>query len=47
MQIDDVVVDRTRFKDVESAFVTSKQIWNKNLLMLDLSSKAIEQFKKK
>jgi len=40
VQIDDVL-------DFERALATLKQFWNKDLLMLHLSSKAFEHFKRK
>ena len=42
VQIGDVLVDKIGFKDDES-----DQIWNKNLMMLHLSSIIIEHFKRK
>ena len=45
VQIGDVWVDRVGFKDVESALLTLKQFWNKDLFMLHLSSRAFNHFK--
>ena len=47
VQITDVLVDRVGFKDFERALATLKQFWNKELLMLHLSSKAFEHLKRK
>ena len=41
-EVDDVVVDRVGFKDVESALVTLNNVWNKDLLMLRLSTGAFK-----
>ena len=46
VQISDVVVDKAIFKDVESASVTLKKNWNKDLRMLHLSSRTFQHFKK-
>ena len=48
VQIGDVVVNKVGFKDVQSAIVTLKiNFYNKNLLMLHLSSIATKHFIRK
>lgn len=44
VQIGDVLVDRVEFKDIESALVTLICFVNKDLLMPQLSSEALEHF---